>query len=157
MKLIYNVDWIKKWAKGSLKMKRQKRVELGFWFWVICGELMKWSFVNENWRSNGWIMIWMIDFNKKMSQRWRNLREKWWSTIHVWERERNKWRTSEEMMIEKCLIKVKYMGNGLKDLILPWKRVSNEEILSGNRGDMFGFERKWKEVEEHMKKRREIS
>ena len=74
--------------------------------------------------------------------------------IHTWERERE---TSEEMMIEKCLIKVKYMGNGLKDLILPWKRVRNEEILSGNGGDMFGFEREWREVEEHMKKRGKIS
>ena len=30
MKLIYDLEWIKKWARGSLKMKREKRVELGF-------------------------------------------------------------------------------------------------------------------------------
>ena len=115
---------------------------------------MKCCFESENLKSNGWIIIWMIDFNKKMSERWRNLREKWRSTIHTWERERG---TSEEMMIEKCLMKVKCMGNGLKDLILAWKRVRNEENLSGNGGDKFSFEREWREVKEHMKKRGEIS
>jgi len=34
--------------------------------------------------------------------------------------------------------------------------VRNEEILIGIGGDMFGFEREWREVEEHMKKRGEI-
>ena len=87
--------------------------KLGFWFWVLCGELMKWSFENENWRSNGWIMSWMIDFGKRMSERWRNLREKWRGTVHPWEIMMKWSRTSEEIMMEKCLMKMKCMGISL--------------------------------------------
>ena len=59
-------------------------------------------------------MIWMIDFNKKMEmKRFEREMEKYYSRVR--ERKRNKWRTSKEMMIRKCLMKVKCMGNGLKD------------------------------------------
>ena len=42
-------------------------------------------------------------------------------------------------------------------MILAREREKDEEILSGNGGDMFGFEREWTEVEEHMKKKGKIS
>ena len=114
MKLIYDVDWIKNGLK-KLENEERETGRVRFLFWVLCGELMKWSFENENWRSNRWIMIWMIDFNKKMSERWRNLREKWRSIVHAWEMMMKWWRTSEEIMIGKCLMKVKCMDNGLRD------------------------------------------
>ena len=50
-----------------------------------------------------------------MSERWRILREKWWGTVHSWEMMMKWWKISEEIMMEKCLMKMKCMGNGLRD------------------------------------------
>ena len=48
----------------------------------------------------------MKKFEREMEKHYSRVRER-------------KRETNEEMMIEKCLIKIKYMVNGLKDLILP--------------------------------------
>ena len=85
-------------------MKREKQVErwnIDFWFWVLWGELMKYCFESENWRNNGWIINWGLDFNKKMSERWRDLRkkmEKYYSHMREREREeqvKNEWRKDD--------------------------------------------------------------
>ena len=95
---------------------------------------MKWSFENENWRSIGWIMIWMIDFIKKMSEGWRILREKWRGFVHSWEMMMKWWKTSEEIIMEKCLMKMKCMGislNGWFGHEDGWKRKKIEVKMDG--------------------------
>ena len=152
-----------KWAKGSLKMKREKRVEWDFWFGVLCGELMKCCFESENWRSNGWIMIWVIDFNKKMSERWRDLRkkmERYYSLVR--ERDKNKWRTSEEKIIWKCLMKIKSMGICLSDWFWHkngWEKKRNwmkmERAIHGF-GERKNKCRTWKEESKRRRKEKKI-
>ena len=83
-------------GEKELKLEEKEMGKLGFWFWVLCGEMMKSSFESENWKSNGWIMSWMIDFNKKMSERWRDLRKKMeghYSCVN--EMRKNKWRNDD--------------------------------------------------------------
>ena len=46
----------------------------------------------------------MVDFKERENRR---------STIHAWEMTMKWWRTSEEIIIGKCLMKVKCMGIGL--------------------------------------------
>jgi len=79
-------------------------------------------------------MIWMIDFNKKMSERWRILREKWWGIVHSWEMMMKWWKISEEIMMEKCLMKMKCMGislNGWFGHENGWKMKKMEVKMDG--------------------------
>jgi len=116
-------------------LEEKEMGKLGFWFWVLCGEIMKSSFESENWRSNGWIMSWMIDFNKKMSERWRDLRKKNGEHYSRGNGMRMEWwRTSEEIMMEKCLMKMKCMGislNGWFGHENGWKMKKMEVKMDG--------------------------
>ena len=77
----------------------------------------------------------MIDFGKRMSERWRDLRkkmEKHYSRVS--EMIMKWWRTSEEMMMEKCLMKMKCMGislNGWFGHKNWWKRKKLEVKMDG--------------------------
>ena len=77
----------------------------------------------------------MIDFNKKMSERWRDLRKKNGEHYSRGNGMRMEWwRTSEEIMMEKCLMKMKCMGislNGWFGHENGWKRKKMEVKMDG--------------------------
>ena len=61
-------------------------------------------------------------------------------------------KTSDEMMIKKCVMKIKYMGIGLNDCFWHENEWEMKKILNGNGREMNDHEREWREVEESKRK-----